>query len=108
MPTPLIGPEYDQPAMAEALYDFADRVKVRQSDDFAAVAGSAADRISHGGLSAGIADEWNLVPRALGNRSILADPGHPEMRDRLMQWSKCVRRFDLSLRQYRSSRSRMV
>ena len=22
-------------------------------------------------------------PRALGNRSILADPGHPEMRDRI-------------------------
>ena len=30
MPTPLLGPEYGQPAMAEALHDFGDRVQVRQ------------------------------------------------------------------------------
>jgi len=83
MPTPLLGPEFGQPAMAEALAEFADRVKVRHFDDFAGVARSAAERIKHGEVIGWYRGRMEFGPRALGNRSILADPGHPEMRDRI-------------------------
>jgi carbamoyltransferase len=83
MPTPLLGPEYSQQAMAEALQDFADRVKVQQFDDFKAVARSAAERINHGEVIGWYRGRMEFGPRALGNRSIVADPGHPEMRDRI-------------------------
>jgi carbamoyltransferase len=83
MSTPLLGPEYSQRAMAEALQDFTGRVKVQQFDDFEAVARSAAKRIKHGEVIGWYRGRMEFGPRALGNRSILADPSHPEMRDRI-------------------------
>jgi len=43
-------------------------------------------------------------PRALGNRSILADPGHPEMRDRINAMVKNAKPSDPSLQPARSSK----
>jgi carbamoyltransferase len=83
MPPPLLGPEYGQPAIATALEDFAGRVKVQCFDDYGAVARSAAERINRGEVIGWYRGRMEFGPRALGNRSILADPGDPEMRDRI-------------------------
>jgi carbamoyltransferase len=43
----------------------------------------AARLIAEGRVIAWMRGRMEYGPRALGNRSILADPGHPEMRDRI-------------------------
>jgi carbamoyltransferase len=43
----------------------------------------AAKLIRDGRVIAWYRDRMEFGPRALGHRSILADPGHPEMRDRI-------------------------
>jgi carbamoyltransferase len=83
MRTPLLGPEYDQVAMAAELADFSGRVTVRRFDGFDKVAQAAAERIRRGEVIGWFRGRMEFGPRALGNRSILADPGHPEMRDRI-------------------------
>ncbi|MGH8337641.1 MAG: carbamoyltransferase family protein, partial [Gammaproteobacteria bacterium] len=83
MATPLLGPSYDQAAMATALADFSGRVSVRRFDNFGEVARAAAERIRRGEVLGWYRGRMEFGPRALGNRSILADPGHPEMRDRI-------------------------
>jgi carbamoyltransferase len=44
---------------------------------------AAADLIADGSVLAWSRGRMEFGPRALGDRSILADPGHPEMRDRI-------------------------
>ncbi|HEX4208862.1 MAG TPA: carbamoyltransferase C-terminal domain-containing protein [Candidatus Binataceae bacterium] len=83
MPTPLLGPAYDRAAMTAALDDFATRVTVRHFDDFAQLTRAAAERIRLGEVIGWYRGRMEFGPRALGNRSILADPGHPQMRDRI-------------------------
>jgi carbamoyltransferase len=61
MAVPLLGPAYDEAAVEKAL----------------------ADLIAGGSVLAWFRGAMEFGPRALGNRSILADPGHPEMRDRI-------------------------
>src|SRR5256886_3127442 len=54
------------------------------SDQRPAQAGPAAARlIGDGRVIAWYRGRMEFGPRALGHRSILADPGHPEMRDRI-------------------------
>jgi carbamoyltransferase len=83
MPTPLLGPGYDRAAMAAALTEFSRRVTVRRFESFGEVARAAAERIRGGEVIGWYRGRMEFGPRALGNRSILADPGHPEMRDRI-------------------------
>jgi carbamoyltransferase len=83
MPTPFLGPAYDRAAIEAALSDFADKVAVRRFDNFGEVTKAAADRIRGGEVLGWYRGRMEFGPRALGNRSILADPGHPEMRDRI-------------------------
>lgn len=83
MPTPFLGPAYDRTAIEAALADFSGRVSVRRFDDFRGVAKAAAERIRDGEVLGWYRGRMEFGPRALGNRSILADPGRPEMRDRV-------------------------
>ncbi|MGB8260278.1 MAG: carbamoyltransferase C-terminal domain-containing protein, partial [Terracidiphilus sp.] len=52
-------------------------------DSLEATCAAAAQLIADGRVIAWDRGRMEYGPRALGNRSILADPGHPEMRDRI-------------------------
>ena len=67
----------------DALKGFAGRIQLKPfaSLEETCAAGSATDR--GGPRIAWYRGRMEFGPRALGNRSILADPGHPEMRDRI-------------------------
>ena len=83
MPTPFLGPCYDRTAIESALADFSDRVTLQRFDDFTELTRAAAERIQLGQVIGWYRGRMEFGPRALGNRSILADPGHPEMRQRI-------------------------
>jgi carbamoyltransferase len=83
MPVPLIGPAYDDKAVQAALASFADKIIVRPFGSMEETCAAAADLIAAGSVLAWYRGQMEFGPRALGNRSILADPGHPEMRDRI-------------------------
>jgi carbamoyltransferase len=83
MPTPLLGPRFDRATCEAALPEFAGRVNVQRFDSFDDVTDAAAKRIRRREVIGWYRGRMEFGPRALGNRSILADPGHPEMRDRI-------------------------
>jgi carbamoyltransferase len=83
MPVPLLGPAYDDGAIEAALTSFSDQIEVRKFDSLDETCAAAAGLIAEGRVLAWFRGRMEFGPRALGNRSILADPGHPEMRDRI-------------------------
>jgi len=83
MPAPLLGPAYDDLAISKALEAFSSEIEVRPFGSLAEACAAAADLIANGSVLAWYRGQMEFGPRALGNRSILADPGHPEMRDRI-------------------------
>ena len=83
MPVPFYGPKHSQAEVDQVLEDFADRVCVTRFDSVEAVCKRAAEMIADGRVVAWHRGRMEFGPRALGNRSILADPGAPDMRDRI-------------------------
>ena len=83
MPVPLLGPAYPFPCIEEAIRKYADRIAVTRFDSLDQTCAEAARLIAEGRVVAWYRGRMEYGPRALGNRSILADPGHPEMRDRI-------------------------
>ena len=83
MPAPLLGPAYDDAHIQRAFAKYADRIKVTPLRTLDATCAEAARLIAEGRVIAWSRGRMEYGPRALGNRSILADPGHPEMRDRI-------------------------
>jgi carbamoyltransferase len=83
MPVPLLGPAYDDQAVQKALASFSNEIEVRKFASLDETCAAAADLIAGGSVLAWYRGQMEFGPRALGNRSILADPGHPEMRDRI-------------------------
>ncbi|MGA2634752.1 MAG: carbamoyltransferase C-terminal domain-containing protein [Terracidiphilus sp.] len=83
MPAPLFGPHYSTSDIEAALKRFDGKIKWQRFDSLAAACASAAKLIADGRVIAWFRGRMEYGPRALGNRSILADPGHPEMRDRI-------------------------
>jgi carbamoyltransferase len=83
MPVPFLGPQYTESDHEAALLEFAPRVDVERFGSFSETCSAAADRIAKGEVVAWHQGRMEFGPRALGNRSILADPGRPEMRDRI-------------------------
>jgi carbamoyltransferase len=83
MAVPLLGPANDDKAVRQALAAFADEIEVRSFASLEETCAAAADLIAGGLVLAWDRGRMEFGPRALGNRSILADPGHPEMRDRI-------------------------
>ncbi len=80
---PLFGPGYSDSEIEIALQRFGNRIQWRRLDSLAAACACAAQSIADGRVIAWDRGRMEYGPRALGNRSILADPGHAEMRDRI-------------------------
>ncbi len=83
LPAPLFGPQYTAADIEAALHRFEGNVQWRNLGSLEATCESAARLIADGRVIAWLRGRMEYGPRALGNRSILADPGHPEMRDRI-------------------------
>jgi len=83
MSTPFLGPAHSPAESEAALQRVKDRVEVKRFQTFAETCTEAAQLIAGGRVLGWYRGRMEFGPRALGNRSILADPGHPEMRDRI-------------------------
>jgi carbamoyltransferase len=83
LPVPLFGPSYTNQAIEAALSQYADQVEVTRFASLQQTCADAASLIGEGRVVAWYRGRMEYGPRALGSRSILADPGHPEMRDRI-------------------------
>jgi len=82
-PTPFYGPAHGPAEVEAAVERFADRIDVRRLPSLEATCAAAAELIAAGEVVAWYRGRMEFGPRALGHRSILADPGRPEMRDRV-------------------------
>ena len=83
MPVPFLGPAPAPSDVESALAACASRVETRRFDSTADACREAAGLIAGGKVVGWCRGRMEFGPRALGHRSILADPGHPEMRDRI-------------------------
>jgi carbamoyltransferase len=75
-----LGPCFDDSAIETALKTY--KIRASHLSDPAA---TAAELLSHGKILGWFQGRMEFGPRALGNRSLLADPRRPEMRDILNQ-----------------------
>ncbi len=78
--TPYLGPSYSGPDYLDALTDYGDRVSWEELDPeeiHARTAGLLCDKVVLGWFQGRV----EYGPRALGNRSILANPGYPDIKD---------------------------
>jgi carbamoyltransferase len=83
------GRPYSRAETLDALRDLAD-IAWTDSDD---AVGHAVDVLAAGGVVGWFQGGSELGPRALGNRSILADPRRPEMKDRINEVVKHREKF---------------
>ncbi len=83
MPTPFFGPSHPHAAIARALHGRTGEVESVTFPSLEAACEEAANLIAAGRVIAWYRGRMEFGPRALGHRSILADPGHPEMRNRI-------------------------
>ena len=83
MPVPLLGPAYPFPCIEKAIAKYTSRITVTPFASLDQTCSAAAKLIAEGRVIAWYRGRMEYGPRALGNRSILADPGHPTMRDRI-------------------------
>ncbi len=70
-------------ALYKAIEKYSGRVRATHFDCLDQTCQEAAKLIADGRVIAWFRGRMEYGPRALGNRSILADPGHPAMRDRI-------------------------
>ena len=82
-PVPFFGPGYAMEEVNAALSEFRDLIAVVRFATFEETCWEAARLIAAGQVLAWYRGKMEFGPRALGHRSILADPGQPEMRDRI-------------------------
>jgi carbamoyltransferase len=82
-PTPFLGPAYGADRIEAAFAELEDRIDIHRTRNFAETCAAAARLIAEGCVIAWYRGRMEFGPRALGHRSILADPGRPEMRDRI-------------------------
>lgn len=82
-PVPFLGPAYDRHDIETALAEFGQRIETVGYGSLEQSCAAAAERIAAGQVIGWYRGRMEFGPRALGHRSILADPGHPEMRDRI-------------------------
>jgi carbamoyltransferase len=92
-PTPFYGPGHPAEEIDSALRQHADRTRVSRLGSLAETCESAAELIAAGHVVAWYRGRMEFGPRALGHRSILADPGLPDMRDRVNELVKMREAF---------------
>jgi carbamoyltransferase len=73
-----LGPEYGEDRIVHALSQYSEKVKYWRVND---IEQTVADALVEGKVVGWFRGRMEFGPRALGNRSILADPRTPEMRD---------------------------
>jgi len=83
MPVPFLGPSATAAEIDHAIAHTGDRIEVVRFADLRDTCVEAAKLIKAGRVVGWYRGRMEFGPRALGHRSILADPGHPEMRDRI-------------------------
>jgi carbamoyltransferase len=83
MPVPFYGPAHSSTEIESALAEFKDCIQVARCGSLKQTCIEAARLIADGRVLAWYRGRMEFGPRALGNRSILADPGNPAMRDRI-------------------------
>jgi carbamoyltransferase len=83
IPVPFYGPAYSAAKVEEALGEFSEQIEVIRYPTLAAACAEAARLIAEGRVLGWYRGRMEFGPRALGHRSIIADPGHPEMRNRI-------------------------
>src|SRR5262249_45981373 len=83
MPVPFLGPDYSQEEIGASVRAFEDHITSTQFECLADTCDAAASLIAGGQVIAWFRGRMEFGPRALGHRSILADPGRPDMRDRI-------------------------
>ncbi|MFI1335177.1 carbamoyltransferase [Streptomyces sp. NPDC020845] len=79
--TPYLGPSYDETQVLDALAEYADRVEWQEEPDAAAVAERTAELLAGKNVVGWFQGRAEFGPRALGNRSILANPAFPDIKD---------------------------
>jgi carbamoyltransferase len=82
-PVPFFGPAYGPADIEQCLEEFGDRVRIERFEDFQDLCGATAACVAQGLVVGWYQGRMEFGPRALGHRSIIADPGRPEMRDRI-------------------------
>jgi carbamoyltransferase len=82
-PVPFYGPEHPAAVAEAALAAFADRIEVTPLGSLDAACDKAAELIADGEVICWYRGRMEFGPRALGHRSIVADPGRADMRDRV-------------------------
>lgn len=82
MSPPLLGPSFDSSAIAEALGPRLTEL-VDTFDTWQSLTAAVADLLARGSVVAWFQGRMEFGPRALGCRSILADPRDREMRDKI-------------------------
>jgi carbamoyltransferase len=82
-PTPFYGPSHSIAAIESAIAAFDGRVEATHLPSLAQACETAAKLIADGEVIAWYRGRMEFGPRALGHRSILADPGRADMRDRV-------------------------
>lgn len=80
---PFFGPTYTTEEIDSALVEYQDRIVTTHFACLSDTCARAAELIAAGKVIAWYRGRMEFGPRALGHRSILADPGHTEMRDRI-------------------------
>jgi carbamoyltransferase len=83
LPVPFLGPASKECEVDGALDQYSHLIEVKRFPNTQIACAEAADWIARGRVIAWHRGRMEFGPRALGNRSILADPSHPEMRDRI-------------------------
>jgi carbamoyltransferase len=83
MPVPFLGPAATHTEIDQALAETGNRIEITRFATLAETCAEAAKLIKAGRVLGWYRGRMEFGPRALGHRSILADPGHPEMRDRI-------------------------
>jgi carbamoyltransferase len=76
--SPFLGRSYSTSASGQALKRYRKQITVRQSSDGI---GETAELLANGKIVAWFQGGAEFGPRALGHRSILADPRHPDVRN---------------------------
>jgi carbamoyltransferase len=92
-PVPFYGPSYGEADIAAAIREFQESVTAQDLVTLEAACRKAAELIAAGRVIAWYRGRMEFGPRALGHRSILGDPAHPDMRARINSMVKMREAF---------------
>jgi len=90
VPSMSLGPAYDKEAVMRALDSYAGKIDYRRAER---IEETVADALADGKIVGWFSGRMEFGPRALGNRSILADPRAAEMREVVNQRVKLREEF---------------